>query len=469
MSAGRPLRHQLSAVYAGAGTQVHHVVRLADRLLVVLDHDNRVAEVAQLLESCEQPPVVALVQSDGRLIENVHDAGETRADLAGEADTLGFAARERLGAAIERQVIESHVGEEAQSLDHSLDDACGDFAAPARDGQLREELERAPDGQMRHLRQTAAGDEHEARRAVQSRALALRARAHPQVARELLAHHRRLRFTVAPCQVGNDALEGMALARALPGRLTVAELDGLLAAAAEQDVARVLRQLGPGSLDVEAIVFGERLDQMEVMLVAPVPAAHRSAGERQVRMHHDALRIEELLHPEAVAAGAGAGRVVEGEQLRFQRRHAVAAHRAGMAAGEYQRLALGRIEEHQARQAACEPQRGLEGLRQALRGVGANAHAIHHHLDAVLLFRIEPGKPLHLVNAPVDTHAHVTLRGEVFEDLQVLALARSHHRRDQRRGRAFGQAQHLVHHLAHGLRGQLDAVIGAAWDTGTCV
>ncbi len=222
------LRDQLAAVHAGAGTQVHHVVGLAYRLLVVLDHDHRVAEVAQLLERREQPAVVALMQSDRGLIEDVHDAGETRADLAGETNALRFAARERLGAAIERQVIESHVDEEAQPLDDALDDARGDFTAPALERELREELERAADGQVRHLRQAVAGDEHEARRAVQSRALAFRARPHAEVARQLLAHHRRLRLAVAPRQVGNDALEGMALARALPGRFAVAELDGLL-------------------------------------------------------------------------------------------------------------------------------------------------------------------------------------------------------------------------------------------------
>jgi hypothetical protein len=60
----------------------------------VLDHDHRVAEVAQPLERLEQAVVVALVEADRGLVEHVEHAREARADLAGEADALDFAARE---------------------------------------------------------------------------------------------------------------------------------------------------------------------------------------------------------------------------------------------------------------------------------------------------------------------------------------------------------------------------------------
>src|SRR5579862_2612293 len=103
----------------------------------------------------------------------------------------------------------------------------------------------------------------------------------------------------------------MTLARTPPGLGALAEVDRLGAAAVEQHVTHVLGELGPRRLDVEAVVSAERLDQMEVMLVAPVPAAHRAARERQVRMQYHTLRIEELLDPEAVARGAGAGGIVE--------------------------------------------------------------------------------------------------------------------------------------------------------------
>jgi hypothetical protein len=52
------------------------VVGGAHRLLVVLDDDDGVAEIAKLLERGEEPRVVALVQADRRLVEDVQHADE---------------------------------------------------------------------------------------------------------------------------------------------------------------------------------------------------------------------------------------------------------------------------------------------------------------------------------------------------------------------------------------------------------
>jgi aminoglycoside phosphotransferase len=99
-----------------AGPHVDHVVRRSDRLLVVLDHDDRVAEVAQLLEGADQARVVALVQSDRGLVEHVHHAGQPGADLAREANALPFAAGQGLGRAAERQIVQAHVHQELEAV-----------------------------------------------------------------------------------------------------------------------------------------------------------------------------------------------------------------------------------------------------------------------------------------------------------------------------------------------------------------
>ena len=54
---------------AGARPHVDQVVGVADRLLVMLDHQHGVADVAQALQRLEQARVVALVQADRRLVE----------------------------------------------------------------------------------------------------------------------------------------------------------------------------------------------------------------------------------------------------------------------------------------------------------------------------------------------------------------------------------------------------------------
>src|SRR5690606_41917856 len=98
-------------------SHVDEPVGLEHRLLVVLHDDHRVAEVAQPLERGQELAVVALVQADRRLVEDVDHPGELRADLRGEADALALAAGEGGGAAVQREVAEPHVLEEAEPRD----------------------------------------------------------------------------------------------------------------------------------------------------------------------------------------------------------------------------------------------------------------------------------------------------------------------------------------------------------------
>ena len=118
--------HDVAAVLPRARADVDHVVGGADGLLVVLDHDHRVAQVAQPLQGGDEALVVALVQADGRLVEHVEDADEAAADLAGQADALRLTARERPGRAGQRQVVEADVEQELHALADFLEDPVGD-------------------------------------------------------------------------------------------------------------------------------------------------------------------------------------------------------------------------------------------------------------------------------------------------------------------------------------------------------
>ena len=86
------LGDDLATVLARAGPDVHDPVGRADRLLVVLDDEDGVADVAHAQERADEPRVVALVQPDRRLVEDVQHAHEAGADLRGEPDALRLAA-----------------------------------------------------------------------------------------------------------------------------------------------------------------------------------------------------------------------------------------------------------------------------------------------------------------------------------------------------------------------------------------
>ena len=91
----RPVGDDLAAVLPRPGPDVDDPVGRPDRLLVVLDDEDGVAEVAQPGQRRDELRVVALVEPDRRLVEDVEDAHERRPDLGREPDPLGLAAGQR--------------------------------------------------------------------------------------------------------------------------------------------------------------------------------------------------------------------------------------------------------------------------------------------------------------------------------------------------------------------------------------
>ena len=77
------LGHDSSPMDACAWTDVHEVVGQAHGVLVVLDDEERVAALFQAFEGIEQAVVVAGVEADAGLVEDVEDAAEGGAELRG--------------------------------------------------------------------------------------------------------------------------------------------------------------------------------------------------------------------------------------------------------------------------------------------------------------------------------------------------------------------------------------------------
>ena len=111
---------------ARAGADIDDVIGGFDGLLVVLDHDYRVAEVAQLEQGVDQAAVVALVQADAGLVEDVEHAHQPAADLGRQSDPLGLAARERGRRAVQGEVVQPDVQQELEPRADFLDDLLAD-------------------------------------------------------------------------------------------------------------------------------------------------------------------------------------------------------------------------------------------------------------------------------------------------------------------------------------------------------
>lgn len=93
----------LAAVLTGARADVHDPVGDLDGVLVVLHHDQGVAHVAQADQGLDQPVVVALVEADRGLVQDVEHADQAGADLGGQPDALGLTAGEGARRAVEER------------------------------------------------------------------------------------------------------------------------------------------------------------------------------------------------------------------------------------------------------------------------------------------------------------------------------------------------------------------------------
>ena len=121
-----PAKEQLAAVFAGAGPEIENVIGGQHGVGIVLDDEDRVAQIAQALQDFDQPMRVARMQSDRRLVEHVQRAHQMRAERSGQLDALRFAAGERGGEAVEREIFEADFIEEAQPLLDFFQDFFGD-------------------------------------------------------------------------------------------------------------------------------------------------------------------------------------------------------------------------------------------------------------------------------------------------------------------------------------------------------
>ena len=315
------------------------MVRSTHRLLVVLDDQHGVAEVAQPLERRNELRVVALVQPDRGLVQNVEHADQRRADLRGEPDPLRLAARQRRGRAIHREVADPDVLEEAQALADLAHDQARDVAFGVAQLNVLQPAQRAARRQRAELVDRRPRHQHREGLGPQPRAVAVRAGPDAHVLLDLLAREIGLGLAVAPLQVVHDALETRGVGTLATVTVAVANLDPLAFGAVEEDLPLGLAERAPRRLDVDPVALGQSGGHLVVVAgVAHRPRRERALRDRQLGVRHDQLRIDLELRAQAGAARAGALRRVEREDPRLELRHRRPALQAGELLRERQRL-----------------------------------------------------------------------------------------------------------------------------------
>ena len=126
----------VAAGIARARAKIDDEIGTADGVLVVLDDEDRIAEIAEMFERAKEASIVAGVEPDARLVENVENATEARTDLRGQADALRFAAGKRRGRAVEAEIAEANSKKELDAFGDFFKRTRGDFFLAL--GELRE-------------------------------------------------------------------------------------------------------------------------------------------------------------------------------------------------------------------------------------------------------------------------------------------------------------------------------------------
>ena len=111
------------------------------------------------------------------------------------------------------------------------------------------------------------------------------------------------------------------------------------------------------------------------------------------------------------------------------------------------------VDELQHDDAVGEIQRRLDRVGEPLLGGGLDGEAVDHHLDVVLLLLLQRRRVGQRVHDPVDADPAVALGVELVEQVDELALAGAHDRREHLEAGALVHGEHLVDDLLRGLLG----------------
>ncbi len=287
-----------------SGPDVDHPVGRVDGVLVVLDDDQGVADVAEPDEGLQEPVVVPLVQADGRLVQDVQHPDQTGADLGGQPDPLRLAARQGGRGPVQGQVVQAHVEQEPQPGVDLLEHPLRDVRVAVVELQAEQELGALADRHGRDVRDGPVADGHREDDRLEPPALAGRARDLPHVALEPLPGGVALRLGVPPLDPRDHALVGGVVGALPPVPVLVGDVH-LLVVPVHDGFAGLRREPLERGVEVEAHRVAEAAEQpQEVLADVPVgPGVDRPVVEGLLLVGNDQLRIH--LHPGAEPGAVG--------------------------------------------------------------------------------------------------------------------------------------------------------------------
>ena len=418
----------------------------------MFDHDDRIAQVAQILQGRDELVVVALVQADAGFVQNIQHTGQRTADLGGQADALALAAGQCACRAGQRQVIQTHALQKLQAVLDLLHDLPADLFLLF--GQIRlifrDEAQFIPDGHLAEFADVFVPDGHGQHHRLQAAAMAVRALDAGHEAADLFLHPLAVRLAEAALQIFDDALKGVVVdaAAELVGAV---HLDLFAVGAVQKGVDGLRAHLIDGRIQRETVLFAQaKIVHLADGAFGVIPAAglDGSLPDGQAPVGQDALLIHPHERAQTGALFAGTQRVVEGEQPGRQVADGDAVFRAGKVLAEGHALAADDI--HLC-DAAGQSQSCFQRVSQAAPDALAHGEAVHDDLHRVLDVLFQRDFLVEVIEIPVDADTGVAAPAGCVQLLLLGALALADDRSQHLKLRSFVQFQDSIHHFIHGL------------------
>ncbi len=268
---------------------------------------------------------------------------------------------------------------------------------------------------------------------------------------------------MAAGQVRDDPLEGRLEGVDVPVASPIAHVDALVAIAIQDDLPRLSGQVANRDVGPEAVVLGNRVEDLAEPALGgghSAPRQHGALVDRELVVGQDEVGVDLEPRPEPRAVGAGAVRRVEAEVARGELLEGPAMLRAGvLLAVQPVGLLRRRVRQVDDQEPLGQPQRRLDRVRHAggirtlvavLIGL-ANDQPVDHDRDAVLVLLVELDLLVEVAELAIDPDADEAGLLGSGEQLLVLALAILDERRHQHHPCPLGQLVDLVDHLLHGL------------------
>src|SRR5215510_4964733 len=89
-----PSRDEMATVFTRSWPQVKDIIGCQNGLTIVLDDQDCIAQITQAFEALEQALIIALMQTNTRLVEDIEHPHQARTNLRCQANALAFSTRE---------------------------------------------------------------------------------------------------------------------------------------------------------------------------------------------------------------------------------------------------------------------------------------------------------------------------------------------------------------------------------------